>query len=50
MPGDAPSGQASRRYGSGLRELGATVLQEVKEPQTGHVVMADPEGNEFRVR
>jgi Glyoxalase-like domain len=32
-----------------LRELGATVLQEVKEPGTEHVVMADPEGNEFCV-
>ncbi len=33
-----------------LRGLGATVLQEVKEPGTDHVVMADPEGNEFCVQ
>jgi hypothetical protein len=33
-----------------LRELGATVLREVKEPGTHHVVMADPEGNEFCVQ
>ena len=33
-----------------LRELGATVLQEIKEPGTEHVVMADPEGNEFCVQ
>jgi predicted enzyme related to lactoylglutathione lyase len=33
-----------------LRELGATVLREVKEPGTDHVVMADPEGNEFCVQ
>jgi catechol 2,3-dioxygenase-like lactoylglutathione lyase family enzyme len=32
-----------------LRGLGATVLREVKEPGTEHVVMADPEGNEFCV-
>lgn len=30
-----------------LRGLGATVLREVKEPGTDHVIMADPEGNEF---
>ena len=33
-----------------LRELGATVLRKVKEPGTEHVVMADPEGNEFCVQ
>ena len=33
-----------------LRDLGATVLQEVSEPGTEHVVMADPEGNEFCVQ
>jgi glyoxalase superfamily protein len=33
-----------------LRELGATVLQEIKEPGIEHVVMADPEGNEFCVQ
>jgi Glyoxalase-like domain len=33
-----------------LRELGATVLKEVKEPGTDHTVMADPEGNEFCVQ
>jgi catechol 2,3-dioxygenase-like lactoylglutathione lyase family enzyme len=33
-----------------LRDLGATVLQEVREPGTDHVVMADPEGNEFCVQ
>jgi hypothetical protein len=33
-----------------LRELGAAVLREVKEPGTGHVVMADPGGNEFCAR
>jgi catechol 2,3-dioxygenase-like lactoylglutathione lyase family enzyme len=33
-----------------LRELGASVLREVKEPGTEHVVMADPEGNEFCVQ
>ena len=33
-----------------LREFGATVLQEISEPGTEHVVMADPEGNEFCVR
>jgi catechol 2,3-dioxygenase-like lactoylglutathione lyase family enzyme len=33
-----------------LRDLGATVLQKVKEPGTDHVVMADPEGNEFCVQ
>jgi Glyoxalase-like domain len=32
------------------RELGATVLQEVSEPGTDHVVLADPEGNEFCVQ
>ena len=33
-----------------LRDLGATVLREVEEPGTHHVVMADPEGNEFCVQ
>jgi catechol 2,3-dioxygenase-like lactoylglutathione lyase family enzyme len=33
-----------------LGGLGATVLREVKEPGTEHVVMADPEGNEFCVQ
>ena len=33
-----------------LRELGAMVLQEVEEPWTEHVVMADPEGKEFCVQ
>jgi hypothetical protein len=33
-----------------LCELGATVLQKVKEPGTEHVVMSDPEGNEFCVQ
>jgi catechol 2,3-dioxygenase-like lactoylglutathione lyase family enzyme len=33
-----------------LRELGATVLREVREPGTEHVVMSDPEGNEFCVQ
>ena len=33
-----------------LCDLGATVLQEVKEPGTEHVVMSDPEGNEFCVQ
>jgi Glyoxalase-like domain len=33
-----------------LRELGAEVLREVKEPGTEHVVMTDPEGNEFCVQ
>jgi hypothetical protein len=33
-----------------LRELGATVLHEIREPGTEHVVMADPEGNEFCVQ
>jgi glyoxalase superfamily protein len=33
-----------------LRELGAAVLREVKEPGTEHVVMTDPEGNEFCVQ
>jgi catechol 2,3-dioxygenase-like lactoylglutathione lyase family enzyme len=33
-----------------LRALGATVLREVDEPGTHHVVMADPEGNEFCVQ
>ena len=32
------------------RRLGATVVQEVREPGTEHVVMADPEGNEFCVQ
>src|SRR5690242_16508512 len=48
---DLHPGQA-RRDGevARLRELGATVLQEVKEPGTEHVVMADPEGNEFCIQ
>jgi catechol 2,3-dioxygenase-like lactoylglutathione lyase family enzyme len=33
-----------------LRDLGATVLQKVAEPGTEHVVMSDPEGNEFCVQ
>ncbi|MGW6913487.1 VOC family protein [Kitasatospora sp. NPDC054939] len=33
-----------------LRELGATVLRHVQEPGTDHLVMADPEGNEFCVQ
>lgn len=33
-----------------LEGLGATVLQVVVEPGTNHVVMADPEGNEFCVQ
>jgi catechol 2,3-dioxygenase-like lactoylglutathione lyase family enzyme len=33
-----------------LKELGATVLREVKEAGTNHVVLADPEGNEFCVQ
>jgi catechol 2,3-dioxygenase-like lactoylglutathione lyase family enzyme len=33
-----------------LEGLGATVLRKVKEPGTDHVVMADPEGNEFCVQ
>jgi catechol 2,3-dioxygenase-like lactoylglutathione lyase family enzyme len=33
-----------------LRDLGATVIQEVKEPGSHHVTMADPEGNEFCVQ
>ena len=33
-----------------LRDLGATVVREVEEPGTRHVVMADPEGNEFCVQ
>jgi catechol 2,3-dioxygenase-like lactoylglutathione lyase family enzyme len=33
-----------------LRDLGATVLREVSEPGTEHVVMSDPEGNEFCVQ
>ncbi|WP_069769198.1 VOC family protein [Streptomyces sp. LUP30] len=32
-----------------LRGLGASVLQEVKEPSGAWTVMADPEGNEFCV-
>ena len=48
---DLHAGQA-RRDGevARLRELGATVLREVSEPGTEHVVMADPEGNEFCVQ
>ncbi|GAA3223855.1 VOC family protein [Actinocorallia longicatena] len=42
---DTRDGEVSR-----LRSLGATVLQEVKEPGTHHVVMSDPEGNEFCVQ
>jgi hypothetical protein len=33
-----------------LRALGATVLAQVREPGTDHVVLADPEGNEFCVQ
>ncbi|WP_395294781.1 VOC family protein [Kitasatospora hibisci] len=33
-----------------LGGLGATVLRHVQEPGTDHVVMADPEGNEFCVQ
>ncbi|WP_371650207.1 MULTISPECIES: VOC family protein [unclassified Streptomyces] len=33
-----------------LEGLGASVLQVVVEPGTNHVVMADPEGNEFCVQ
>ncbi len=33
-----------------LQKLGATVLQEIKEPGTEHVIMTDPEGNEFCVQ
>ena len=33
-----------------LTGLGATQLQEVDEPGTHHIVMADPEGNEFCVQ
>jgi hypothetical protein len=33
-----------------LGGLGATVLQEVREPGTDHVVMAAPEGNAFCVQ
>ncbi|WP_432940853.1 VOC family protein [Kribbella sp. CA-253562] len=33
-----------------LRGLGATVLQRVQEPGTDHVVLSDPEGNEFCVQ
>jgi hypothetical protein len=33
-----------------LQGLGAVVLRTVKEPGTHHVVMADPEGNEFCVQ
>ncbi|MFD9486857.1 VOC family protein [Streptomyces sp. NPDC059991] len=33
-----------------LEGLGASVLQAVVEPGTNHVVMADPEGNEFCVQ
>jgi catechol 2,3-dioxygenase-like lactoylglutathione lyase family enzyme len=33
-----------------LRGLGATVVRQVKEPGTEHVIMADPEGNEFCVQ
>jgi catechol 2,3-dioxygenase-like lactoylglutathione lyase family enzyme len=33
-----------------LQELGAAVQREVKEPGTHHIVMTDPEGNEFCVQ
>ncbi|QBI54329.1 VOC family protein [Streptomonospora litoralis] len=33
-----------------LAEMGAAVLRRVDEPGTVHVVMADPEGNEFCVQ
>lgn len=33
-----------------LRELGATVVRRVTEPGTDHVVLTDPEGNEFCVQ
>ncbi len=33
-----------------LKGLGATVERVVKEPGTDHVMMADPEGNEFCVQ
>ncbi|GAA2401392.1 hypothetical protein Cme02nite_58550 [Catellatospora methionotrophica] len=33
-----------------LEGLGASILREVQEPGTHHVVMADPEGNEFCVQ
>lgn len=33
-----------------LRGLGATVLEVVREPGSHHVVMSDPEGNEFCVQ
>ncbi|MFE2724919.1 VOC family protein [Kitasatospora sp. NPDC059327] len=33
-----------------LETLGATALRHVKEPGGEHVVMADPEGNEFCVQ
>ncbi|WP_144125762.1 VOC family protein [Catellatospora sichuanensis] len=33
-----------------LEGIGATILREVQEPGTHHVVMADPEGNEFCVQ
>ena len=35
---------------SRLTGLGATALRTVQEPGTHHVVMADPEGNEFCVQ
>jgi hypothetical protein len=38
----------ARSPGSG--NLGATVLQEIEEPGTEHVVIADPEGKEFCVQ
>jgi hypothetical protein len=33
-----------------LRSLGATALEEVKDRGSHHVIMADPEGNEFCVQ
>ncbi|MEU8004550.1 VOC family protein [Catellatospora sp. NPDC049111] len=33
-----------------LESLGATILREVQEPGSHHVVLADPEGNEFCVQ
>ncbi|SBT41422.1 VOC family protein [Micromonospora auratinigra] len=33
-----------------LRGLGATVVRQVSEPGTDHVVLTDPEGNEFCVQ
>jgi hypothetical protein len=48
---DLHAGAENRRAEAArLCELGATVLQEVKEPVTEHVAMSDPEGNEFCVQ